>query len=55
LGLLDVYEALTAKDRPYKKEKTHEEAIAILEKEVEMGNFDKDLFEIFKTLPKESF
>lgn len=55
LGLLDVYEALTAKDRPYKKGKTHEEAMSILEKEVEMGSFDKDLFEIFKTLPKENF
>lgn len=54
LGLLDVYEALTSRDRPYKKAKTHEEAISILEKDVSRGHFDEELFKIFLTIPKEN-
>lgn len=53
LALLDVFEALTALDRPYKSSKSYEESIAILKKEVERGLLDKDLFEIFLTIPQE--
>lgn len=46
LAILDVYEALTSPDRPYRKEKTKEEALAIIESAVNCGNLDKDIFEI---------
>ena len=46
LAILDVYEALTSPDRPYRKEKTPMEALAIIESEVNSGNLDKDIFEI---------
>lgn len=55
LGLLDVYEALTSRDRPYKAAKTHEEAVTILGKGVEKGHFDGDLFEIFVKIPEEKW
>lgn len=47
LAILDVYEALTSPDRPYKEKKTVEEALVILEWEVKEGNLDGDIFEIF--------
>jgi response regulator RpfG family c-di-GMP phosphodiesterase len=47
LAILDVYEALTSEDRTYKHEKTSEEAIAIIKREISEGKFDKDIFEIF--------
>ncbi len=46
LAILDVYEALTSPDRPYRKEKSKAEALAIIESEVRCGNLDKDIFEI---------
>lgn len=46
LAILDVFEALTSPDRPYRKEKSIEEALEILESEVNSGNLDKDIFEI---------
>ena len=47
MALADVFEALTAKDRPYKKGKTLSEALKILSFMVKDGHIDKDLFELF--------
>lgn len=47
IAIADVYEALTAHDRPYKTHKTHQEAIRIMTDMVEEGHLDPDLFEIF--------
>lgn len=49
LAILDIFEALTSPDRPYRKKKTVEEAFAIIQMEVEGGYLDKDIFEILKT------
>lgn len=47
LAIADVYDALVAQDRPYKKAMTHEQAIAILE-EGRDTKFDGRLLDIFK-------
>ncbi len=47
LALADVFEALTAKDRPYKKGKTLAEAIHILKMMVKDKHIDPDLFDLF--------
>ena len=47
LALADVFEALTAKDRPYKKGKTLSEALKIMSFMVKDGHIDKDIFELF--------
>ncbi|MFK7898518.1 MAG: HD domain-containing phosphohydrolase [Myxococcota bacterium] len=47
LGLADVYEALTAIDRPYKKGNTLTETLGILDRLVESGKLDRDLHELF--------
>lgn len=47
LAIADVYEALTADDRSYKKGRTHEEAVRILGFMVEDGELDGDLVELF--------
>ena len=47
LAVADIFEALTAKDRPYKKGKTLSEAISILKKMSDSGHIDPDIFEIF--------
>ena len=47
LGLADVYEALTAIDRPYKKGNTLSETLDILDRLVDSGKLDRDLHEIF--------
>lgn len=47
LAILDIFEALTARDRPYKPPMSVEKAIKILEIEVNANHLDKDLFEIF--------
>ncbi|MFZ5634320.1 MAG: HD-GYP domain-containing protein [Bacillota bacterium] len=48
LALVDVYDALTAADRPYKKAVPVEEALRILEFMVKDGKLDADLFDLFK-------
>jgi HD-GYP domain-containing protein (c-di-GMP phosphodiesterase class II) len=48
LALADVFEALTAKDRPYQKEKTLSEAMHILAMMVKDGHIDPDLFTLFQ-------
>ncbi len=47
LILADIFEALTARDRPYKKAKTLSEALAIMEDMARKGEIDKDLFDFF--------
>jgi HD-GYP domain-containing protein (c-di-GMP phosphodiesterase class II) len=47
MGIADVFEALTAKDRPYKKGKTLTESLNILGKMKLAGSIDPDLFDIF--------
>lgn len=48
LALVDVFDALTACDRPYKKAMPCEDALRILGYMVKEGKLDADLFEIFK-------
>ena len=47
MGIADIFEALTAKDRPYKKGKTLTESLTILGKFKLNGHVDPDLFDIF--------
>jgi HD-GYP domain-containing protein (c-di-GMP phosphodiesterase class II) len=47
MGIADIFEALTATDRPYKKGKTLSEALTILGKFKLNGQIDPDLFDIF--------
>lgn len=47
MGIADIFEALTAKDRPYKKGKTLTESLNILGKLKLNGHIDPDLFDVF--------
>jgi hypothetical protein len=47
MGIADIFEALTAKDRPYKKGKTLSESLDILGKMKLGHHVDPDLFDIF--------
>jgi HD-GYP domain-containing protein (c-di-GMP phosphodiesterase class II) len=47
IALADIFDALTAKDRPYKKEKTLSEAVKIMGYMVNDNHIDRDLFELF--------
>jgi len=47
MGIADIFEALTAKDRPYKKGKTLTESLTILGKMKLGGHIDPDLFDVF--------
>lgn len=47
MGIADIFEALTAKDRPYKKGKTLSESLHILGKFKLNGHVDPDLFDVF--------
>jgi HD-GYP domain-containing protein (c-di-GMP phosphodiesterase class II) len=47
MGIADIFEALTAKDRPYKAGKTLTESLTILGKFKENGHIDPQLFDIF--------
>lgn len=46
LAIADIYDALTAKDRPYKKAIPPKRAISIIEEEVKNGKLDRDVFSI---------
>lgn len=48
LALADVFEALTAKDRPYREGKTLPDALHILTMMVKDGHIDPDLFALFQ-------
>ena len=45
--IADVFEALTAGDRPYKKAKTLSETVRIMASMVDGGHIDRDLFNLF--------
>ncbi len=47
MGIADIFEALTARDRPYKKGKTLTESLQILGRMRNEGHIDPDLFDIF--------
>ncbi len=47
MGIADIFEALTAKDRPYKEGKTLTESLTILGMFKESGHIDPDLFDVF--------
>lgn len=47
MGIADIFEALTATDRPYKRGNTLSEALTILGKFKLNGQIDPDLFDIF--------
>jgi HD-GYP domain-containing protein (c-di-GMP phosphodiesterase class II) len=49
MAIADIFEALTASDRPYKKAKTLSEAIKILARFKQKGHIDPDLFDLFLT------
>ena len=48
LTILDIFEALTTKDRPYKKPMPAEKALLILEQMGDYGDLDHDLLSLFK-------
>ncbi|HYY61208.1 MAG TPA: HD domain-containing phosphohydrolase [Burkholderiales bacterium] len=47
MGIADIFEALTAKDRPYKKGKTLSESLEILGRMKQNQHIDPDLFDVF--------
>jgi HD-GYP domain-containing protein (c-di-GMP phosphodiesterase class II) len=47
MGIADIFEALTARDRPYKKGKTLSESLQILGNFRRNGHIDPDLFDVF--------
>ncbi len=47
MGIADIFEALTAKDRPYKKGKTLSESLQILGQMSQTGHVDPQLFRLF--------
>ena len=47
MGVADIFEALTSKDRPYKKAKTLSETLAILGKMRVENHIDPDIFDLF--------
>ncbi|MBI3089396.1 MAG: GAF domain-containing protein [Candidatus Tectomicrobia bacterium] len=47
MTIADIYDALTARDRPYKRAIPPERALSILEAEMKSGHLDPDLFQLF--------
>lgn len=47
MGIADIFEALTAADRPYKRPMTVSQALRILGRMKEEGHIDPDLFDVF--------
>jgi HD-GYP domain-containing protein (c-di-GMP phosphodiesterase class II) len=47
MGIADIFEALTARDRPYKPGMKLSEALGILGKFRDNGHIDPDLFDVF--------
>jgi len=47
MGIADIFEALTARDRPYKRGKTLSESLHILGRFKLNGHIDPDLFDVF--------
>lgn len=49
MAIADIFEALTAADRPYKRAKTLSEAVELLHVFKKKGHIDPDLFDLFLT------
>ncbi len=47
MTVCDIYDALTAMDRPYKSALSHDSAVAILDDEVRAGMLDADIVSVF--------
>jgi HD-GYP domain-containing protein (c-di-GMP phosphodiesterase class II) len=47
MAISDIYDALTASDRPYKKAMPMDKALDILSADVKGGQLDSDLFDVF--------
>ncbi|HEY0190423.1 MAG TPA: HD domain-containing phosphohydrolase, partial [Kofleriaceae bacterium] len=47
MAIADIYDALTASDRPYKRAMSTERALEILASDVKRGQLDNDLFDVF--------
>jgi HD-GYP domain-containing protein (c-di-GMP phosphodiesterase class II) len=47
MGIADIFEALTARDRPYKPPMKISQAVSILSNFAKTGHVDPDLFRIF--------
>ncbi len=47
MTIADIYDALTASDRPYKRAVPHEKALAILEDECRQRKVDRSLLDVF--------
>ena len=47
MGIADVFEALTASDRPYKPSMKLSQALAIMNRLKQIGHLDPDLFDVF--------
>ena len=47
LTICDIFDALTASDRPYKEAVPLEAALALMQEECRSGHLDADLFDIF--------
>ena len=47
MAIADIFEALTASDRPYKKAKTLSETLMIMHRMKKEGHIDADLFDLF--------
>jgi HD-GYP domain-containing protein (c-di-GMP phosphodiesterase class II) len=53
LTIVDIFDGITASDRPYKKAFSSQEALGILRAEVAAGAIDPDLFELFADLVRQ--
>jgi HD-GYP domain-containing protein (c-di-GMP phosphodiesterase class II) len=49
MAIADIFEALTAADRPYKKAKTLSESLEIMWRMKQSGHIDPELFDLFLT------
>jgi len=47
MGIADIFEALTASDRPYKNAKTITDSLMIMKRMKDTGHIDPDIFDIF--------
>jgi HD-GYP domain-containing protein (c-di-GMP phosphodiesterase class II) len=47
MAIADIFEALTAADRPYKPPKTLSESMRIMQRMVREGHIDPELFRLF--------
>jgi HD-GYP domain-containing protein (c-di-GMP phosphodiesterase class II) len=47
LTISDIFDALTASDRPYRKAATPDRAVSILREEAAANKLDSDLVEVF--------